>query len=119
MERPRDGAAGGLPSREQLRTFIKGAVGRVGRREVAREFGVGPELRRPLRALLGDLAREGVNALTEDFSSIRPGGMMDAVVVRVTGTDLDGEPWTITSQGYVAAAPGVHAAALAILGSLR
>ena len=34
-------------------------------------------------------------------------------------TDLDGDPWSITSEGYVAAAPGVHAAALAILGSLR
>jgi len=36
-----------------------------------------------------------------------------------TVTDLNGKPWAITSQGYVAAAPGVHAAALAILGSLR
>ncbi|MBB2899264.1 myo-inositol-1(or 4)-monophosphatase [Kineococcus radiotolerans] len=36
-----------------------------------------------------------------------------------TVTDLDGAPWAITSEGYVAAAPGVHAAALTILGSLR
>ena len=92
MERPRDVAAGGLPSREQLRTFIKGAVGRVGRREVSREFGVGPELRRPLQALLGDLAREGANAVEEDSGSTQPAGLMDAVVVRVTGTDPDGEP---------------------------
>ena len=32
-----------------------------------------------------------------------------------TVTDLDGEPWDITSEGYLAAAPGVHAAALATL----
>jgi myo-inositol-1(or 4)-monophosphatase len=32
-----------------------------------------------------------------------------------TVTDLDGGPWDITSEGYLAAAPGVHAAALAIL----
>lgn len=34
-------------------------------------------------------------------------------------TDLDGEPWQITSTGYVAAAPGVHAAALSILRTVR
>ncbi|WP_248704755.1 inositol monophosphatase family protein [Curtobacterium sp. MWU13-2055] len=34
-------------------------------------------------------------------------------------SDLNGDPWSITSEGYVAAAPGVHAAALAILGALR
>ncbi|MBL7255550.1 inositol monophosphatase family protein [Paractinoplanes lichenicola] len=30
-------------------------------------------------------------------------------------TDLDGKPWDITSPSYVAAAPGVHAAALAVV----
>jgi myo-inositol-1(or 4)-monophosphatase len=34
-----------------------------------------------------------------------------------TVTDLDGKPWDITSDGYLAAAPGVHAAALAVLPS--
>ena len=32
-----------------------------------------------------------------------------------TVTDLEGKPWAITSDGYLAAAPGVHAAALEIL----
>ncbi|UOX91156.1 inositol monophosphatase [Amycolatopsis sp. FBCC-B4732] len=30
-------------------------------------------------------------------------------------TDLDGKPWDLTSESYLAAAPGVHAAALAVL----
>ncbi|MBE1495307.1 myo-inositol-1(or 4)-monophosphatase [Amycolatopsis lexingtonensis] len=30
-------------------------------------------------------------------------------------TDLDGKPWDLTSEGYLAAAPGVHAAALEVL----
>ncbi|GAA4609819.1 myo-inositol-1(or 4)-monophosphatase [Actinoplanes octamycinicus] len=34
-------------------------------------------------------------------------------------TDFDGEPWRIASDGYLAAAPGVHAAALDILRPLR
>ncbi|MFI5843138.1 inositol monophosphatase family protein [Catenuloplanes sp. NPDC051500] len=36
-----------------------------------------------------------------------------------TVTDLDGKPWDITSSGYVAAAPGVHAAALDALRTVR
>ncbi|AGL21211.1 inositol monophosphatase [Actinoplanes sp. N902-109] len=32
-----------------------------------------------------------------------------------TVTDLDGKPWQITSAGYLAAAPGLHAAALTVL----
>lgn len=34
-------------------------------------------------------------------------------------TDLDGEPWTVTSSEYVAAAPGLHAAALDVLSPRR
>ncbi|MEU4251552.1 inositol monophosphatase family protein [Amycolatopsis sp. NPDC026612] len=34
-----------------------------------------------------------------------------------TVTDLDGGPWDLAGQGYLAAAPGVHAAALKVLGA--
>lgn len=34
-------------------------------------------------------------------------------------TDLDGTPWTVTSSEYLAAAPGVHAAALDVLSPPR
>lgn len=34
-------------------------------------------------------------------------------------TDLDGKPWEIASDGYVAAAPGVHSAALEVLRAVR
>ncbi|GAA3216118.1 inositol monophosphatase family protein [Dactylosporangium siamense] len=40
------------------------------------------------------------------------------LLVREAGgivTDFDGRPWDVTSPGYVAAAPGVHAAALNVL----
>ncbi|MFG1928641.1 inositol monophosphatase family protein [Cryptosporangium sp. NPDC048952] len=42
------------------------------------------------------------------------------LLVREAGgevTDFDGKPWEITSTGYVAAAPGVHSAALEVLRS--
>ncbi|BEL05396.1 inositol monophosphatase [Actinoplanes sichuanensis] len=34
-------------------------------------------------------------------------------------TDFDGKPWTVSSDGYVAAAPGVHSAALDVLRPAR
>jgi myo-inositol-1(or 4)-monophosphatase len=34
-------------------------------------------------------------------------------------TDFDGKPWDVTSDGYLAAAPGVHVAALDVLRPLR
>ena len=42
------------------------------------------------------------------------------LIVREAGgvvTDLDGKPWDLTSDGYLAAAPGVHAAVLETLRS--
>ena len=83
--------APGLPSRDAVRRFIQAATGRVGKREVSREFGIGPELRGPLRALLSDLAKEGAIAPAGHRRFAPPGRLPDAMVVRVTGTDPDGD----------------------------
>ncbi len=82
---------GTLPSREAVRQFIRAAGGRVGKREVSREFGIGPELRVPLRALLRDLAKEGAIAPAGHRRFSPPGRLPDQMVVRVTGTDRDGD----------------------------
>jgi len=82
---------GTLPSREAVRQFIRAAGGRVGKREVSREFGIGPELRAPLRALLRDLAKEGAIAPAGHRRFSPPGRLPDQMVVRVTGTDRDGD----------------------------
>ena len=71
---------------------MRSAAGRVGKREISREFGIGPALRRPLRALLHDLAHEGAIAPAGHRRFAEPGRVTDAVAVRVTGTDPDGEP---------------------------
>ena len=80
-----------LPSRDVVRRFIRAAGGRVGKREISREFGIGPELRAPLRALLRDLAKEGAIAPAGHRRFSPPGRLPDQVVVRVTGTDRDGD----------------------------
>ena len=84
--------AGVLPSREALRAFIASAPGRVGKREIAREFSLGPELKHGLRVLLGELSKEGAIAPAGHRRFTPPGRLPDATVVRITGTDADGEP---------------------------
>jgi len=83
--------AGALPSREELRRFVAASGGRVGKREVAREFGLGPELRGELRDALRDLAREGKIAPAGHRRFASPGRLPDATIVRITGTDPDGD----------------------------
>ena len=83
---------GGLPSREAVRAFVAAAPGRVGKREVSREFGLGPEHRRELRAMLQDLGSEGLIAPAGHRRFAPPGRLPDTAVVRVTGTDPDGDP---------------------------
>ena len=82
---------GALPSRDAVRQFIRAAGGRVGKREISREFGIGPELRVPLRALLRDLAKEGAIAPAGHRRFSPPGRLPDQMVVRITGTDRDGD----------------------------
>ena len=41
-----------LPSREEVRTFVREAPGRVGKREIARAFGIDPAQKPELRDLL-------------------------------------------------------------------
>ena len=82
---------GGLPSRGDISRFIADASGRVGKREIARAFGVGPAQKSELRALLADLKGDGLIAPAGRRRFAAPGRLAEAVVVRVTGTDADGE----------------------------
>ncbi len=89
--RGKDSGAGGLPSREEIRRFIREQQGRVGKREIARAFNLGPEHRAALRDLLKALASEGNLAPAGHRRFTAPGRLPDAMVVQVTGTDKDGD----------------------------
>ncbi len=84
--------AGQLPSRDEIRRFVAESNGRVGKREVARAFGVGPEHRVALRSLLKSLAADGTMAPAGHRRFAEPGRLPDATIVLVTGTDPDGDP---------------------------
>jgi ribonuclease R len=80
-----------LPSKDAVRRFIADSSGRVGKREIARAFGLGPEHRVALRALLKDLAETGDVAPAGHKRFAPPGRLPGAMVVQVTGTDPDGD----------------------------
>ena len=81
-----------FPSREDIRSFIRQSPGRVGKREITRHFGLTTEHRPALRALLAELAREGDVAPAGHKRFTAPGRLPDSMVVRVTGTNPDGDP---------------------------
>ena len=85
-------AQGALPSRDAVRQFIRESGGRVGKREIARAFRLGPEHRAGLRALLRDLAGSGDIAPAGHKRFTPPGRLPDAMIVQITGTDQDGDP---------------------------
>lgn len=81
----------GLPSREEIRRFIREQPGRIGKREIARAFNLDPEQRTALRDLLKDLAAEGDAAPAGHRRFRAPGRLPEAMVVQVIGTDPDGD----------------------------
>ena len=83
---------GGLPDREQLRAFIEGATGRIGKREISREFGLGPEHKAALREMLRDMALDGTLAPAGARRFRVSDRLPESMVVQVTGTDADGDP---------------------------
>ena len=84
--------AAGLPSRDALRQFIRESGGRVGKREIAREFKLGADQRGALRDMLRDLAGRGDIAPAGHKRFAQPGRLPEMSVVQVTGTDPDGDP---------------------------
>ncbi len=81
-----------LPSRAEIARFIADSPGRVGKREIARAFNLGPEHAVGLRGILKSLAHEGRAAPAGKRRFTPPGRLPDAAVVQVFGTDPDGDP---------------------------
>ena len=87
-----------MPSRDELIAFISGeaapggaqASGRVGKREIARAFGVKGAARSELKALIKDLEAEG--AIARDGRALAPRGRLPQMVVAdVVARAPDGE----------------------------
>jgi ribonuclease R len=81
-----------LPTRAEIGQFIKEQGGRVGKREIARHFGIGADQKAALRDLLKTLANDGAIAPAGHKRYTEPGRLTDATIVQVFGTDPDGDP---------------------------
>jgi ribonuclease R len=80
-----------LPSKAQVREFIRDSAGPVGKREIARAFQVSGDDRIALKTMLKELAEEGALERHEGRRLAKPGSLPSVAVLEVTGTDLDGE----------------------------
>src|SRR3954452_23002580 len=80
----------GFPARDAIVAFIRANPGKVGTREIAREFGLKNADRAELKRILRDLADEG--AIKKHGKKVAEAAALPAtVVVDITGRDSDGE----------------------------
>jgi len=85
-----DAASGGLPSREEVVSFVRSQPGKVGKREIARAFGITGGDKIHLKQLIKDLEAEGVIDRRRK-SLFKAGGLPPMTLADVVARDPDGE----------------------------
>jgi ribonuclease R len=83
-------SAGRLPSKQEILDFLEQSASQAGKREIARAFGVKGADRITLKALLRDMAEEGLIAGSRRKLT-RPGTLPPVTVVEIFSRDPDGE----------------------------
>ena len=92
------------PSRDEVLDFLSGARGKVGKREIARAFGVNAAGKVELKRMIKDLQGEGLVARNRK-ALVKPGRLPPLCAADVTGRDGDGEliavpsDWPSSDQG--------------------
>ena len=82
--------AGGLPTRDAILQFVREAGAKVGKREIARAFGVRGDDRVPLKKLLAEMSREGL--LDGNRKALKERGRLPPVgVIEIVARDEDGD----------------------------
>lgn len=88
----------GLPSREQILDFITRSDEPAGKREIARAFGLHGAEKIALKALLKDMADEGLIDSAPGRAFHKMGGVPKVTVLRVVDVDEDGQAWAVPEQ---------------------
>jgi ribonuclease R len=94
----------GLPSRQQILDFIASADEPAGKREIARAFGLSAQDKILLKALLRDMADEGLIDSSPGRAFHQAGGVPKVTVLRVTDVDDSGQAWAVPER-WDSAAP--------------
>jgi ribonuclease R len=87
----------GFPARDAIVAFIRAHPGKVGTREIAREFGLKNADRAELKRILRELADEGTVA-KRGRKIQEPAGLPPTVMADITGRDTDGELIAIPTE---------------------
>ena len=80
-----------LPSRDKILEFIRESPTPVGKREIARAFGIKGADRIGLKAMLKELEREGDIDRGKHRKMASPGALDEVATLTVLGPDADGE----------------------------
>ncbi len=79
-----------LPTREEVLTFLSTSQGKIGKREIARAFGVNAAGRVELKRMIKELASEGLVARNRKALT-KPGRLSPSTVADITTRDKDGD----------------------------
>jgi len=95
---PKPKRPAGLPSREQILDFITTSDGPAGKREIARAFGLNGADKVALKALLKDMADEGLIDSAPGRAFHKMGGVPKVTVLRIVDVDEDGTVWAVPER---------------------
>ncbi len=90
----------GLPSRKQILDFIANSDLPAGKREIARAFGLKGNDKIALKALLKDMADEGLINSSPGRAFHKMGGVPKVTVLRVAEIDDGGNVWGMPEQWH-------------------
>jgi len=102
---PRKRPAAGLPSRQQILDFITASGQPAGKREIAKAFGLSAQDKIQLKALLKDMADEGLIDSSPGRSFHKSGGVPKVTVLRVVEVDDSGQARAVPEQWHAEGPP--------------
>jgi ribonuclease R len=91
----------GLPSREQILDFIQASDDPAGKREIARAFGLKGNEKIQLKALLKDMADEGLIDSAPGRAFHKMGGVPKVTMLRVVDVDDSGRAYAVPERWEV------------------
>ncbi|WP_188235744.1 ribonuclease R family protein [Sphingopyxis sp. LK2115] len=94
----------GLPSRDQILRFIEDSPGAIGKREIAKHFGLRGADKIALKALLKDMTDEGLVDMAPGRAFHKHGGLPRVTVLRVAAVEGDAV-WAVPDRWEGAGAP--------------
>jgi ribonuclease R len=95
----------GLPTRQQIMDFITASDTPAGKREIARAFGLTAQEKIALKALLKDMADEGLIDSAPGRAFHKMGGLPKVTVLRITDVDDGGNIWAVPERWEAEGAP--------------